>query len=99
MIERCAIECDAFVREREQHADQIAFVLLGESEAVHIVVDVAIVDLGLPDGYGRELIEELRRVSPGAQALVLSATLDRREIAAAVQSGAAGFTMVVRVGA
>jgi PAS domain S-box-containing protein len=53
-------------------------------------VDVAIVDLGLPDGYGGELIKELRDANPEAQALVLSASLDRAEIARAVEYGAAG---------
>ena len=53
-------------------------------------VDVAIVDLGLPDGYGGELIKELRDWSPEAQALVLSASLDKAEIARAVEYGAAG---------
>jgi DNA-binding NarL/FixJ family response regulator len=53
-------------------------------------VDVAVVDLGLPDGFGGDLIKELRDVNPHAQALVLSAHLDRREIARAIESGAAG---------
>jgi DNA-binding NarL/FixJ family response regulator len=53
-------------------------------------VDVAIVDLGLPDGYGGELIKELREAHPQAQALVLSATLERSEVARAVEAGAAG---------
>jgi two-component system nitrate/nitrite response regulator NarL len=53
-------------------------------------VDVAVVDLGLPDGYGADLIKELREASPQAQALVLSASLDRAEIARAVERGAAG---------
>jgi DNA-binding NarL/FixJ family response regulator len=53
-------------------------------------VDVAVVDLGLPDGFGGDLIKELRDVNPHAQALVLSAQLDRREIARAIESGAAG---------
>ena len=52
--------------------------------------DVALVDLGLPDGYGGDLIKELRAANPRAQALVLSATLERAEIARAVESGAAG---------
>jgi PAS domain S-box-containing protein len=52
--------------------------------------DVAVIDLGLPDGFGGELIRELREINPRAQALVLSAGLDRREIARAVESGAAG---------
>jgi DNA-binding NarL/FixJ family response regulator len=37
--------------------------------------DVAVLDLGLPDGDGRELIGELRRASPGTSVLVLSATI------------------------
>ncbi|MDQ4001529.1 MAG: PAS domain S-box protein [Actinomycetota bacterium] len=57
----------------------------GTSEA-----DVAVLDLTLPDGYGGNLIKELRAVNPRAQALVLSATLDRAEIARAVEAGAAG---------
>jgi DNA-binding NarL/FixJ family response regulator len=51
--------------------------------------DVAIIDLGLPDGYGGELIKELREAHPQAQALVLSATLERSEVARAVEAGAA----------
>jgi PAS domain S-box-containing protein len=54
-------------------------------------VDVAIIDLGLPDGYGADLIPELREASPQAQALILSVTLDRSELARAVQNGAAGI--------
>ena len=53
-------------------------------------VDVAIIDLGLPDGFGGDLIRELRARSSHAQALVLSAALDRAEVARAVESGAAG---------
>ena len=54
-------------------------------------IDVAVVDLGLPDGYGGDLIKELRGANPRAQALVLSASLDRGEIARAVEAGAAGI--------
>jgi DNA-binding NarL/FixJ family response regulator len=53
-------------------------------------VEVAVVDLGLPDGYGADLIKELRERNPQAQALVLSASLDRGEVARAVEAGAAG---------
>ena len=55
-----------------------------------LAVDVAIVDLGLPDGYGGELIKELREINPQAQALVLSASLDKSEVAGAIEAGAAG---------
>jgi DNA-binding NarL/FixJ family response regulator/signal transduction histidine kinase len=53
-------------------------------------IDVAVLDLGLPDGYGADLIKELREKNPGAHALVLSASLDRANIARAVEAGAAG---------
>jgi DNA-binding NarL/FixJ family response regulator len=63
---------------------------LAEAREILEGVDVAIVDLGLPDGYGGELIKELRKANPQAQALVLSASLERSEIARAVEWGAAG---------
>ena len=53
--------------------------------------DVAVIDLVLPDGYGWELIKELRAANRRAQALVLTAELDRAEIGRAVENGAAGI--------
>jgi DNA-binding NarL/FixJ family response regulator/signal transduction histidine kinase/PAS domain-containing protein len=52
--------------------------------------DVAIIDLGLPDGYGGDLIKDLHRKDPQTQALVVSGSLDRAEVARAVEAGAAG---------
>jgi DNA-binding NarL/FixJ family response regulator/signal transduction histidine kinase/PAS domain-containing protein len=52
--------------------------------------DVAIIDLGLPDGYGGDLIKDLHGKNPQTQALVVSGNLDRAEVARAVESGAAG---------
>jgi DNA-binding NarL/FixJ family response regulator len=63
---------------------------LAEAREMLDDVDVALLDLALPDGSGADLIKELRTVSRRAQALVLSATLDRAEIARAVERGAAG---------
>lgn len=53
-------------------------------------VDVAVIDLGLPDGFGADLIAELRQANPRAHALVLSGALDRAQTASAVARGAAG---------
>jgi DNA-binding NarL/FixJ family response regulator len=64
---------------------------LAEARRLLEGIDVAVVDLGLPDGFGADLIRELRELNPHAQALVLSASLDRGEIARAVESGAAGI--------
>lgn len=63
---------------------------LAEARLLLEEVDVTVVDLGLPDGYDGDLISELREVNPRAQALVLSVSLDRSEIARAIQSGAGG---------
>jgi DNA-binding NarL/FixJ family response regulator len=53
-------------------------------------IDVAVVDLDLPDGNGAELIGELRTVNPHAMTLVLTASDDRRVHAQAVEAGATG---------
>ena len=39
-------------------------------------LDVAVVDLGLPDGDGRELFGELRRRNPSISLVFLSATIE-----------------------
>jgi DNA-binding NarL/FixJ family response regulator len=51
-------------------------------------VDVAVVDLGLPDGSGEELIPVLRAAYPRAVALVLTYFSDRERLARAVEAGA-----------
>lgn len=53
--------------------------------------DLAIVDLGLPDGHGAEAITELRKLNPQGMMLVLSATSERTELARAVEAGASGL--------
>jgi PAS domain S-box-containing protein len=63
---------------------------LAEARAMLDYVDVAVLDLGLPDGFGADLVTDLRAANRDSQALVLSATLDRDEIARAVDRGAAG---------
>jgi PAS domain S-box-containing protein len=63
---------------------------LAEARGLLHGVDVAVLDIGLPDGDGTELIEELSQASPHAEALVLSATLDRAQAARAIERGAAG---------
>jgi DNA-binding NarL/FixJ family response regulator len=54
-------------------------------------VDVAIVDLNLPDGSGTDLIKDLRGSHPHAKALVLSAMSEQRYLAEAIEAGAAGI--------
>jgi CheY-like chemotaxis protein len=49
---------------------------LDEARGMLRDVDVAVVDLGLPDGYGGDLIRELRDANPRAQAVTLDKTAD-----------------------
>ena len=84
----------AFMFEREQE-----FVVAGQAstlaEARTILrkepdgVDVAVVDLALPDGDGFGLIEELS-ARPDVMTLVLSASLEPARFAQAVEAGASG---------
>jgi DNA-binding NarL/FixJ family response regulator len=53
-------------------------------------VDLAIIDLDLPDGCGVELIKELRASNPHGKALILTASASREEWARAVEAGASG---------
>ena len=85
----------AFMFEREEE-----FVVAGQAgtlaEAERFVrqkpvgADVAIVDLGLPDGDGFGLIEELALSDSGVTTLVLSASLEPARFARAVEAGASG---------
>ena len=59
-------------------------------ESTELTVDVAIVDLNLPDGSGTDLIKDLRASRPRAKALVLSAISEQRYLAEAIEAGAAG---------
>lgn len=53
-------------------------------------VDVAVVDLVLPDGNGATLVRDLRAANSHSQVLVLTASVDRRDLARAVEAGASG---------
>ena len=50
--------------------------------------DVAVLDLGLPDGNGADLIADLRGADPGVAVLVLSASLDPKSLERATEAGA-----------
>src|SRR3954454_18123778 len=54
-------------------------------------VEVAVIDLSLPDGDGAELIRKLRRVNPLGSILVLTASAKRDDYARAVEAGASGI--------
>jgi len=50
--------------------------------------DVAVLDLGLPDGSGLDLIDDLRRANPDVGVLILSANLDATSVERAADADA-----------
>jgi len=54
-------------------------------------VDVLLVDLGLPDGSGLELIRLARRQHPACEALVISMFGDEENVLASIEAGALGY--------
>jgi two-component system response regulator DevR len=62
---------------------------LAEAHEILASTDVVILDRGLPDGSGLELMPELRDGNPEARAIVLSATYDPALHARAVEHRAA----------
>jgi len=55
--------------------------------------DIALVDLGLPDGSGIELIEEIQRRSPNTMCIVASIYNDDGHIFPALRAGARGYLL------
>jgi DNA-binding NarL/FixJ family response regulator len=58
------------------------------SYAKAVGIDVAVLDLGLPDGNGADLIADFRDANSGVAVLVLSASLDSNSHERATEAGA-----------
>src|SRR5215212_6871392 len=65
-------------------------------ELRQVAVDVALVELALPDGGGVELIRDLRTLNPDARVLVLTASEEQHERAVAFAAGASGVLSKTR---
>ena len=59
-------------------------------------IALALVDLGLPDGSGIELISELRNADPGLYIVVISAWSTEDLILSALRAGATGYILKER---
>jgi CheY-like chemotaxis protein len=62
---------------------------LAEAREMLEGVDMAILDLALPDGNGADLINELHAVNPEAKAVVFTSSIEAAETDQAVERGAA----------
>lgn len=79
----------AFMFEREAEFTVAAQAgSLAEAREVLEGVDLALLDLDLPDGSGLGLIEGLRAANPDVTVMVLSGSTDRMHYARAVEAGA-----------
>ncbi|HMR70917.1 MAG TPA: response regulator transcription factor, partial [Rubrivivax sp.] len=55
--------------------------------------DIALVDLGLPDGSGVQVVERLREQQPEAQSVVVTIHDDDEHLFPALQAGAFGYIL------
>lgn len=56
-------------------------------------LDVLLTDLGLPDGNGKQLIEQTRKQHPNAEIMVISRFGDENSVVEAIKAGASGYLL------
>lgn len=57
------------------------------------IPDIALIDLGLPDGSGVDLIREITQAHPKSQCIVTTIYADDRHLFPALRAGAAGYLL------
>jgi DNA-binding NarL/FixJ family response regulator len=77
---------DALISESARVADALAL-------ASSVKFDLALVDLGLPDGSGVEVVTRLRDVQPETQSVVVTIHDDDEHLFPALQAGAFGYIL------
>ena len=88
-------------RYRENLAEDPGLALVGDfataaeamAAAAALAPDVALVDLGLPDGSGFDVIRHIRRVSPRTSIMVVSVFGGERNLFEAIEAGASGYLL------
>ena len=86
---------DSLIGEVFPHASLITVDTV--EEAIEVVsnrpIDVALVDLGLPDGSGVQVIRRLARTHPLALSIVVTGFDDDEHVLEAIQAGAQGYLL------
>lgn len=88
-----------FVGMIEQSSELVLLAAVGTLAAARVALardgapDVAMIDLGLPDGDGATLIHELAMLSPTTSALVVTVFGDEAHVVRALEAGAKGYLL------
>jgi DNA-binding NarL/FixJ family response regulator len=76
-----------------QLVDAVATLADGARVLAETVTDVLLVDLGLPDGNGTELIRFARELGADTQCMVVTVFGDESSVVKAIQAGARGYLL------
>ena len=86
--------CAAIARDSDLVlAAQVNSVAAAREAIVHGDFDVALIDLGLPDGNGIDLIREISRTLPEADVMVVTVFGDEAHVLASIEAGATGYLL------
>lgn len=72
---------------------QVGSLRAAKAELVRMQPDVALIDIGLPDGSGIDLLRDIRRMFPATLCVITTALGDDANIVAALSVGANGYLL------
>lgn len=91
---RTMIEADARV-----HLQAVAHSVGAALRAIERVpFDIALVDIGLPDGSGLDVIRRIAQLDNGAEAVVITVFGEERTVLQAIEAGATGYLIKGQIG-
>ena len=86
--------CAAIARDDDMVLAAQGNAVAAAREAIaHVDFDVALIDLGLPDGNGIDLIREISRTLPDADVMVVTVFGDEAHVLASIEAGATGYLL------
>jgi DNA-binding NarL/FixJ family response regulator len=88
------VYCEAIAREPDfRLTGAVTTLAAGRALLEQAVPDVLVVDLGLPDGDGTELIRRAAKLRPDCDALVVTVFGDDQHVIGAIEAGATGYLL------
>lgn len=82
------------------YANDVLLFAKNVKEAFQIIqqqpISLALIDLGLPDGHGTEIIEKIRMLDSNTLILVISAWSTQESLFGAIKAGATGYVLKER---